>query len=157
MKLTSYPDLVKQWHPTKNGEFTPNDFTHATRKKVWWLCSEGHSFETEVRNRTRQKVGECPHCPRHYASEDNNLLLMFPEIAKEWHPTKNKDLTPSEVAPKTTKKAWWLCPNGHSYETNISYRTRWKKSKCPYCLGRRVGSWNWDKHLTVLRLTSAMY
>ena len=49
MNLSSYPHLVKEWHPTKNGDLTPNDFTHATRKKVWWLCTEGHSFETEVR------------------------------------------------------------------------------------------------------------
>ena len=61
MSLSSYTHLVKEWHPTKNGDLTPDDFTHATRRKVWWLCSEGHSFETEVRNRTRQKYqrGDC--------------------------------------------------------------------------------------------------
>ncbi len=24
MKLSSYPHLVKEWHPTKNGELTPD-------------------------------------------------------------------------------------------------------------------------------------
>jgi len=33
MKLSSYPHLVKEWHPTKNGELTPNDFTHGSDKK----------------------------------------------------------------------------------------------------------------------------
>ena len=33
--LSSYPHLVKEWHPTKNGELTPNDFTHGSGKKVW--------------------------------------------------------------------------------------------------------------------------
>jgi len=146
MKLFSFPHLVKEWHPTKNGELTPNDFTHATRKKVWWLCSEGHSFETEVRNRTRRQTG-CPHCPKNYANEDNNLETLYPEIVKEWHPTKNKDLTPKQVAAKSLNNAWWLCPNGHSYEAKISNRTRWKKSKCPYCLGRRVGE---DNNLLVV-------
>ena len=95
MKLSSYPHLVKEWHPTKNGDLTPDDFTHATRRKVWWLCSEGHSFETEVRNRTRQKYQMgCPHCPRYRLTTKNNLQFLFPEIAKEWHPTKNKKFNP---------------------------------------------------------------
>ena len=104
MNLSSYPHLVKEWHPTKNGELTPNDFTHGTRKKVWWLCSEGHSFETEVRNRTRRKSG-CPECPIHRANSSNNLQLLFPEIAKEWHPTKNKELTPEQVAATSRNNA----------------------------------------------------
>ena len=142
-----FPEIAKEWHPTKNGDLTPNDFTHATRKKVWWQCSEGHSFETEVRNRTRRKM-VCPHCPKNYASATNNLLLLFPEIAKEWHPTKNGKLTPSDVAPNTQNIAWWLCPKGHTYDAKVNNRTRYKKkSKCPYCLGRRVGE---DNNLLVL-------
>ena len=141
MKLSSYPDLVKEWHPTKNGDLTPSAFTHATKRKVWWLCSEGHSFETEARNRTRRSMG-CPECPTHRPNSSNNLLLLFPEIAKEWHPTKNKDLKPNQVAAPPRNKAWWLCSKGHSYETNIGNRTRWKDSKCPYCLHRRLGDDN---------------
>ena len=141
MKLSTFPQLVKEWHPSKNGDLTPDDFTHATKRKVWWLCSEGHSFETEARNRTRRTSG-CPECPIHRASSSNNLQLLFPEVAKEWHPTKNKELTPEQVAATSRNNAWWLCSKGHSYETNIGNRTRWKDSKCPYCLHRRLGDDN---------------
>ena len=48
MKLTSYPHLVKEWHPTRNGELTPDDFTHGSRKKVWWLCPKGHSYKATI-------------------------------------------------------------------------------------------------------------
>ena len=34
MNLSSYPNLVNEWHPTKNGDFTPDDFTHGSDKKV---------------------------------------------------------------------------------------------------------------------------
>ena len=143
MKLSSYPHLVKEWHPTKNGDLTPDDFTHAIRRKVWWLCSEGHSFETEVRNRTRQKYQRgCPQCPRYRPTSSNNLQLLFPEIAKEWHPTKNKNLTPEQVSATSRNNAWWLCTKGHSYEAKIGNRTRWGESKCPYCLHRRLGDDN---------------
>ena len=57
MNLSSYPQLVKEWHPSKNGELTPDDFTHGTHKKVWWLCSNGHSYEQLIKNKTILKYG----------------------------------------------------------------------------------------------------
>ena len=45
MKLSSYPHLVKEWHPTKNLNLTPKQVTSKTNKKVWWLCSNNHTFQ----------------------------------------------------------------------------------------------------------------
>ena len=42
--LSSYPELVKEWHPTKNGDLTPRDVTHGSKKKVWWLCQNIHEW-----------------------------------------------------------------------------------------------------------------
>ncbi len=33
---------------------------------------------------------------------------MFPELAKEWHPTMNGALKPAEIAAKSNKKYYWL-------------------------------------------------
>ena len=46
--LSSYPELVKESHPSKNRDFTPKHFTHGSHKKVWWLCSKGYSFDTYI-------------------------------------------------------------------------------------------------------------
>ena len=62
MKLSSYPNLVKEWHPTKNGDLTPHDFTHATRRKVWWLCPIGHSNKSVIQSRTEKRARGCPYC-----------------------------------------------------------------------------------------------
>jgi hypothetical protein len=62
--------------------------------------------------------------------------VLFPNISKEWHPTKNGDLTPKDVTSGTTKKIWWLCPKGHSYESVVGYRTT-RNWGCPYCSGRK--------------------
>ena len=62
MKLTSYPHLVKEWHPTKNGELTPNDFIHGSDKKVWWLCNKSHSYEQRINDRTGKQQQGCPYC-----------------------------------------------------------------------------------------------
>ena len=142
MKLTSYPHLVKEWHPTKNGELTPDDFTHGSDRKVWWVCLKGHSYSTSVSDRTRQKPISCAYCAGKKASKENNLETLFPEIAKEWHPSKNNDLSPNQVTHGSTKKVWWLCSEAHSYESPISRRTGRYKSGCPFCAGKKASEEN---------------
>ena len=139
--LSSYPHLVKEWHPTKNGELTPKDFTHGSDKKVWWVCDKGHSFSTSVSDRTRQKPIGCKYCAGKKASKENNLETLFPDIAKEWHPTKNKELTPKDFTHGSHKKVWWLCPKGHDYKSAIANRTR-MKSGCHYCAGKKASQEN---------------
>ena len=41
-----------------------------------------------------------------------SLAETHPEVAKQWHPTKNGDLTPNNVTPGSNKKAWWKCDKG---------------------------------------------
>ena len=58
--LSDYPHLIKEWHPTKNGELKPVDLTHGSNKKVWWLCSKGHSHYSTISNRTSKNSTGCP-------------------------------------------------------------------------------------------------
>jgi hypothetical protein len=60
--LSEYPELVSEWHPTKNGELKPEDFTFGSGEKVWWLCPKGHSYDATIGNRTSKKGSGCPHC-----------------------------------------------------------------------------------------------
>ncbi len=53
----------------------------------------------------------------------HNLEFQRPDIAKEWHPTKNGNLTPKDVTYGSGKKVWWLCPNDHEYQSRIADRT----------------------------------
>jgi hypothetical protein len=63
------PDLVREWHPTKNGSLTPRNVTTDHRKKVWWLCENGHEWETAISDRI---MGEgCPFCVKEFALEKN--------------------------------------------------------------------------------------
>ena len=52
-------------------------------------------------------------------------------MAKEWHPTKNGNLTPKDVLPKSGKKVWWRCTNDHDRHASIISRARGKG--CPSC------------------------
>jgi uncharacterized protein len=141
--LSSYPELVKEWHPTKNGELTPSDFTHGSHKKIWWLCPKGHDFESKIYNRTNKKKPRgCPFCSGQKVGEDNNLLILFPDIAKEWHPINNHDKSPKNYTHGSKQKIWWLCTKGHEYESVIKDRTKKNSTGCPYCSGQKVGANN---------------
>lgn len=37
-----------------------------------------------------------------------SLASEYPELIKEWHPQKNGLLSPENVAPKSSKKVWWI-------------------------------------------------
>ena len=51
----------------------------------------------------------------------------------EWHPTKNKSLSPSCVYPKSQTLVWWKCQDcDYEYLMLISARTE-QKQNCPRC------------------------
>ena len=67
----------------------------------------------------------------------NSLINKFPHIAKEWHPTKNDNLTPSMFKPRSDHKVWWRCSIcGNEYESTISHRTY--GTGCPKCAIEKV-------------------
>ena len=64
----------------------------------------------------------------------NNLMIKFPEISKEWHPTKNGDLKPEGFNYGSNVIVWWLCKNKHFYEAKIKDRTtKIEHTNCPEC------------------------
>ena len=113
------PDLIVEWHSKNRGK--PEDFCPHSGKKVWWLCSKGHEWEATIDHRSNGRG--CPVCRGKRASSERNLAVVFPKIAKEFHPTKNGNLIPDRVMPVSSKKVWWLCKNSHEYYEKICNRT----------------------------------
>lgn len=138
----SFPELINEWHPVKNGNLTPKDFTKCSGRKVWWICREKnceHSWEMEISYRTGYHKSGCPACVGKVATENNCIATLFPEVAKEWHPTKNKNLTPHDVTRCSLKKAWWICSNcNNEWQTEIAYRTKSGIGRCPNCYTSNV-------------------
>lgn len=133
---TIKPNIAKEWHPFKNGLLTPKEVTVGSNKKVWWQCEEGHEWEAVVETRAIRGY-TCPYCSgRHAISGVNDLLTINPELAQEWHPTKNGMLTPQDVLAGSAKKVWWLGTCGHEWESIIANRSA-KDASCPYCSGHK--------------------
>ena len=62
---------------------------------------------------------------------ENSVAKLFPDVAAQWHPTKNGKLTPDKVSYGSHRKVWWICPNGHEYDCIVKDRTR--GIGCRYC------------------------
>ena len=55
-------------------------------------------------------------------SKDWNLQKINPAVAKQWHPSKNGNLKPTDVAPNTKRKVWWICERGHEWRSTVNNR-----------------------------------
>jgi hypothetical protein len=138
--LFLYPEIAKQWHPTKNGDLRPEDFTPGSEKKIWWICPKDndHIWVTQIISRTTGSG--CSYCSGKKASKKNNLKSVFPKIADLWHPTKNSDLKPENFTSQSEEKVWWKCPKGddHVWMKPIkAISKRIDNLPCPYCDGKK--------------------
>ena len=150
---TKNPGLAKEWHPSKNGKLTPRDFTAGSKKVVWWYLpyddpetGEHHDFEWKAMICDRNRGIKCPY-PSGQAVWPgfNDLATKNPELAKEWHPSKNGKLTPRDVTAGSTKVVWWYLPYDDP-ETREHFNFEWKMAvayrnagkKCPYLCGQAV-------------------
>ena len=127
--------LMKEWHFEKNKGIIPNEITCGSHKKVWWLGECGHEWEAQIKSRDTGRG--CPVCAgKMVVMGCNDLGSKNPEVAEEWHPTKNGILTPYDVTYKSNKKVWWRCKHGHEWQAKILSRTY--GSGCPFCAGLYV-------------------
>ena len=130
-KLSS--KLSKEWHPTKNGSLLPKNVTKGSKKKVWWKCpkNDDHEWYATIDNRTKGRG--CPFCSGKKVGKNNNLAYLYPELIKEWHPTKNYPLVPENFTAGSGKKVWWKCSKGDDREWEARISSRKGGTGCPFC------------------------
>lgn len=128
-------EIVKEWDYEKN-TILPTEVMEHSNKSVFWKCSRGHSYKAKISERTKKKATGCPYCANQKVlSGYNDLQTMYPELAKEYCEEKNI-IAKENIYGRSTKKVWWICSRGHSFEARISDRVR--GNGCPYCAGKKV-------------------
>ncbi|MBP7861458.1 hypothetical protein KA183_07235 [bacterium] len=141
-----FPELLKEWHPSKNGDLKPETIVFGSHIKIWWQCSKGfdHEWSTPLNKRTQGDKTGCPFCSNKKTSITNNLANLRPDIASQWHPSKNGLLTPTMVVFASHKKIWWKCEisDDHEWQTKIVDRTKLNGTGCPFCSGQKVSVTN---------------
>jgi len=131
-----FPEIAKEFDLIKNAPLKPEHYAPFSSKKVWWKCKRGHSWNVDIGNRTFNK-SNCPICVNLFRDEfrkpiKNNILDLYPEIAKEWNYKKNKT-KPNMFTTGSGFKAWWNCNDCNvPYLREIRDRIKLNRS-CPKC------------------------
>jgi hypothetical protein len=136
-----FPTVAKEWHPTKNGVLKPTDIGATSARRVYWKCpaADDHVWQASISLRTvHPSPTGCPYCAGKRPSSTNSLALMFPEIAAEWHPTKNGPLKAADVTIGSGRRVWWKCATNASHVWKTSSHSRCvMNTGCPRCWDAR--------------------
>lgn len=128
-------NLLKEWDESRDFPLTPDTVSYGSKKKVWWTCENGHSWQTTVH--VRSEGSGCPYCAgRKVLPGFNDLETLYPDVAAQWGPSLNGALTPEMVTPGSNKKVWWQCSMGHVWKSVIYPRTGAQQCGCPVCAGK---------------------
>lgn len=97
--------------------------------KTNWRCKKGHIWYSSFAN--TQSIETCPHCSREQLakkqrlkSEDYHLLAENRGFLWLGPPVK-----------RNSAKTWWLCSEGHEWESDYSHIQQGKG--CPVCAGNQ--------------------
>lgn len=130
---TLFPNLLEEWHPTRNEGLNPYEVAPKGVRRVWWKCKKNpnHEWNTFVRSRTETDTG-CPECAKENMEKNLSIAALYPEIADEWNYKKNK-LTPKDYLAKSNEIVWWICKDClNEWQARIINRTH-LNSQCPIC------------------------
>jgi len=127
---------IKLWLKINNKSFELiSDKYISSKEKLQWRCLKVECREIfeSTWNDIHSGCG-CSFCSGMQIGLSNCLATKNPNLASEWHPTKNGSLTPFDVTCGNTKKVWWKCDKGHEWEANIASRNSGKG--CSICKGQ---------------------
>jgi hypothetical protein len=134
-RLGDFPVVLATWAYDLNKHPDPASIPASSPVKAWWRCpvSEDHVWQARVDHRCGVGSG-CPACAGKQVSLTNRLDIQRPDVAAEWHPTRNLDLKPSQVTVGSSKRIWWQCrvDSTHIWQASIASRTR-LGAGCPRC------------------------
>jgi len=126
---------IKLWCKLNNKPFELiSEVYEGDKKKLKWKCFKNNCGEIFEMNWDSVKSGQgCSVCRGRQIKLSNCLFTKNLELANEWHPTKNGDLTPYDVICGSTKKVWWICKEcGHEWSAIIRSRAN-NNNGCPQC------------------------
>ncbi|ARU45895.2 zinc-ribbon domain-containing protein [Corynebacterium silvaticum] len=111
-----------------------------SRKEAWWRCPADHSFQRRISDVTGSHSSPCPTCREaaaetrkrraDEAAEDPLSTRLTPEIASQWHPTKNEKFKLSTISPNSRRVVWWC---GHEFQATPRERDKYERLRCPEC------------------------
>ena len=141
-----YPEIAKEWHPTKNGKLTPDLFSPGSSEVVWWLCSQcDNEWRSSIVNRTQGHGCDVCAMPKRMSTRRDNIIAKRGSLDKErclldWDYEANEH-GPEYYTNGSGEVVNWKCHIcGYKWKTPICDRSRDYKNGCPSCSGKVIVS-----------------
>ena len=125
--VADVPELAAAWADDDDPREVMVDESGKLRR---FRCPNGH----HPRIRTlRFLTSGCPHC-RGSATSKKWLADLLPEIAAQWHPTRNGKYAPQNVVWESQREMWWRADCcGHEWQESVRARDGGSRLRCPVC------------------------
>ena len=125
---------IKLWCKLNNKPFelVSDTYTGSHENLKWKCIKEGCKEEFEATWANIYSNYGCPFCAGQKVGLSNCLATKNPELAKEWHPALNGNLTPWDVTLHCSKSAWWVCKECNYIWEAFIYN-RGNGNGCPEC------------------------
>lgn len=127
------PDLIKEWHSTKNAPLTPDIVAAGSKIKRWWVCPEGHEYLMSPIDRIN-KGQKCHICSNRIAdSRYNTISKLRPDVAQLM--TDENEYDAEHITPANTTHLITLrCPRCEKTFEEFPYILfRRNTIDCPHC------------------------
>ena len=131
---------INLWCKLNNKSFElVSDKYEGSDIKLQWKCLKQGCNEIFKCNWEAILSGQgCGICAGQQVGLSNCLATKNPDLAKEWHPTLNGNLTPYDIASKSHLPVWWQCGNdiNHIWNTSPANRSNGSNGNntgCPIC------------------------
>jgi hypothetical protein len=133
-----FPEILENWHPTRNIDIRPENLTKGSHKKVWWKCKAcSHESFNSPKNRFGRGCGACSNYVIH-SNGQNSMRNTNPKLAEEFHSTLNGKNSPDNLTAGSSKKLWWKCIKcEHEWVATADKRSN-RGDNCPVCSNRKV-------------------
>ncbi|MFT4470512.1 zinc-ribbon domain-containing protein [Arthrobacter sulfonylureivorans] len=135
------PELASQWHPDRNGRWTPENVVPGSQRRIHWKAACcGYEWVESPASRDGGRRLRCPRCETILDS----LAWSDPGLAAEW--SEENLLTAWHVRP-TANTAFipkWVCSVDRSHVWESTLGSRSSGSECPEC--RQAGKSRIELH-----------
>ena len=141
--IITNPDLLKEWDYAKNKDFSPEELSVGSSKKVWWICPKHGSYKLSVYDKVNgvnclacSKTKKIESYQQKILEKRGSLFSNRPELMKYWDYDKNSEIAdPRKITVGCYTEVWWKCENGHSWLSKIATMTdKRKKKSCKFCV-----------------------
>ncbi|WIB67866.1 zinc-ribbon domain-containing protein [Curtobacterium sp. MCBD17_035] len=135
---TTHPRLAAELHPDYARTHPATKMSAGSGDKAEWLRPDcGHQYKMSLYNRS-QGAG-CDPCRRaRLRANANSLADTHPDIAAQWHPSRNNGKQPHDYTHGSNDTVYWLCttPAARWYPERIDRKVA--GYGCSICSRRRL-------------------